>query len=507
MANFMQKSVVNYACTCGLVNPISKLFFCRHCLKLRCGFCVCHEVDSHFCSNCLENIPSSEAKHKKNCCTNCFNCPCCQHTLSARATMVVVSKKSDEPPKEGEGDNTKIVTKKMYYLSCLGCRWTSRDVGIPDQSVATGAWPENECSYQTRFNSLLEYYQAVVLQDKQEKQEYLRRKTPKAHKFPSLTDRTGLTVSMIRRQIGWPDKNTQKAKPVNITPSIATDELDALPNEVFSQAINLRNVSNIKQRHGQPSDQPFTVNKLYPQRRILWIKRSLRCRQCEHNVIKPEYHPTSVKYRIQLFANYHVPDVLLVRNEQLLYAGRSSSIILKLTNPTMHDMSITIKPLPNHAEELELIEEFKLACKIKENTATSAAAESLKSITSSPSLTSTTLSRQTSLIEDPRIVQQKANAKLDNNEINFVLNQRDDSTEFDEDVQTPREEPEFIIWRKSNKASVRLNFTTDESLKAGDFVKLGFTMEYTYVNTVTNAPTSHKLNARVFIDAGQIVAA
>ncbi|XP_017471029.1 PREDICTED: dynactin subunit 4 [Rhagoletis zephyria] len=506
MANFMQKSVVTYACTCGLVNPITKLFFCRHCLKLRCGFCVCHEVDSHFCSNCLENIPSSEAKHKKNCCTNCFNCPCCQHTLSARATMVVVPKKSDEAPKESEGDGGKVVTKKMYYLSCLGCRWTSRDVGIPDQSVATGAWPENDCSYQTRFNALLEYYQAVVLQDKQEKQEYLRRKTPKAHKFPSLTDRTGLTVSMIRRQIGWPDKNTQKAKPVNISPSVATEELEELPDEVFTQPLNLRNVSNIKQRHGQPSDQPFTIDKLYPQRRILWIKRSLRCRQCEHNVIKPEYHPTSVKYRIQLFANYHVPDVLLVRTDQLLYAGKSSSITLKLTNPTMHDMSIKIKELPNHTQELDMIEEFKLACKIKETTATSAAAESLKSITSSPSLTSTTLSRQTSLIEDPRLVKEKTNAKLDTSEMTFVLNQRDDSTEFDEDVETPREEPEFIIWRKSNKASIRLNFTTDESLKVGELVKVGFTMEYTYVNTVTNAPTSHTLNARVFIDAGPIVA-
>lgn len=25
--------------------------------------------------------------------------------------------------------------KKMYYLSCFNCRWTSRDVGIPDQPV------------------------------------------------------------------------------------------------------------------------------------------------------------------------------------------------------------------------------------------------------------------------------------------------------------------------------------------------------------------------------------
>lgn len=100
--------------------------------------------------------------------------------------MIFFFRKTDEPPKEGEGE-PKIITKKMYYLSCLACRWTSRDVGIPDQTVATGAWPDNEYAHQTRFDALLEYYQSVVLQEKQEKQEYNRRKTPKAHKFPTLT--------------------------------------------------------------------------------------------------------------------------------------------------------------------------------------------------------------------------------------------------------------------------------------------------------------------------------
>lgn len=28
----------------------------------------------------------------------------------------------------------KLSTRKMYYLSCLACRWTSRDVGLPDQT-------------------------------------------------------------------------------------------------------------------------------------------------------------------------------------------------------------------------------------------------------------------------------------------------------------------------------------------------------------------------------------
>lgn len=29
----------------------------------------------------------------------------------------------------------KMPTRKMYYLSCLACRWTSRDVGLPDQTM------------------------------------------------------------------------------------------------------------------------------------------------------------------------------------------------------------------------------------------------------------------------------------------------------------------------------------------------------------------------------------
>lgn len=44
MANILESNTVSYVCACGHLNPITKLFFCRHCLKPRCGFCVCHEV-------------------------------------------------------------------------------------------------------------------------------------------------------------------------------------------------------------------------------------------------------------------------------------------------------------------------------------------------------------------------------------------------------------------------------------------------------------------------------
>lgn len=201
--------MVKYVCACGHQNPISKLYFCRYCLKLRCGYCVCsqvkksicklclfrliriYQVDSHFCCNCLENIPSTEAKFKKNRCGKCFDCPSCQHTLSSRANtvqMLPTPRKPEDgvtPPTAGK--EAKPIARKMYYLVCLNCRWTSRDVGIPDQTVATGQWPELEYAHATRFALLLEHYQNVVLQDKQEKQDYWRRKAPKQHKFPSLT--------------------------------------------------------------------------------------------------------------------------------------------------------------------------------------------------------------------------------------------------------------------------------------------------------------------------------
>jgi dynactin 4 len=54
-------------------------------------------------------------------------------------------------------------------------------------------------------------------------------------------DRTGLTVSMIRRQMGWSDKAPIKAKPSNITPSLAEEAVNDLPDNIFTEPINLKN--------------------------------------------------------------------------------------------------------------------------------------------------------------------------------------------------------------------------------------------------------------------------
>lgn len=62
---------------------------------------------------------------------------------------------------------------------------------------AAGSWPEIEYAHATRFSKLMEFYQDVVLVEKQEKQDYSRRMTPKKHKFASLTVQTPILSVII----------------------------------------------------------------------------------------------------------------------------------------------------------------------------------------------------------------------------------------------------------------------------------------------------------------------
>ena len=95
---------------------------------------------------------------KKNRCANCFDCPSCGTTLTTRATTVQVP-----------GADGKPTTKKMYYLVCGFCRWTTRDIGLPDQPVASGGWPEPDNPDAARLASLHEHFRALAQREKLEK--------------------------------------------------------------------------------------------------------------------------------------------------------------------------------------------------------------------------------------------------------------------------------------------------------------------------------------------------
>lgn len=497
--------VVKYACTCGLLKPIPQLYFCKHCLQIRCRFCVCHEVDSIFCGKCSENIPSAEARVKKNRCANCFICPSCQQELSTR----IASKGPANP------DDAKSPIKKTYYLSCYFCRWSSRDVGIPDQPSATGGWPERENVHINRLQEVLDTYKQIMHSEKQQKESDKRKQRGK---FVSYTDKTGVTASALRKRIGLPDiPHAMLKKPKPPEPAVAKAEVDELPDSIFTEPIKLMEVTTIEQRLMQPECQPLTVDKLFPVHKQLSIKQSLRCRTCEHNVSKPEYNPNSVKFKIQLLAYCYIPEVRFVTVEPLR-AGQTVELIIKFTNPTQYQTTITILDL-DLDEQAQYVEEQKLidltqnleqALSLQEKQPMSLPSLPYSSGSQPSSLLS--LPRLPSVIVKPRKIFTEINCDVAIPESSFILPPRDDAAEYDDssEVHNFEDDPKLIKWRKSNKAFVKLAVTPRADLKLGDEVVCGFTMQHIYTNVLPPAvenkqPQKYDHKVRVFLTLGKVV--
>ncbi|KRT81399.1 hypothetical protein AMK59_5019, partial [Oryctes borbonicus] len=362
-------------------------------------------------------------------------CPSCLLHLSVRAATV--GPKNPEDPK--------ATPRKVVYLHCLMCRWSSRDVGIPDQIAATGGWPERENVHSVRLMEIIEWYKSVVLLEKQQKMEKDKKKQ---RKYMSFTDKTGLTAEMIRKRIGLTESPNPllKAKAKPLEGATAREEVEELPESIFTESIKLNELTTISQRLLQPEWQPVTVDKLFPIHKHLSVKQSLRCRSCEHNVSKPEFNPNSVRFKIQLFAYYHIPEIRIVTVEPLR-AGQPSELLLKFINPTQHQTVITIL---NLSAMPDVLQEDKMPDTSTEEELKPIEKEPLSlTLTQSPSLLHSSLSRQPSFTIKPRPIKEQAGADIEAPEANFILPPRDDAAEFDEsgDNYNFNDDPRLVKWR------------------------------------------------------------
>ncbi|XP_060524280.1 dynactin subunit 4 [Cylas formicarius] len=488
---------VLYACTCGLLKPITRLYLCRYCSELRCHFCLCHEVDTIFCGKCSENIPSAEARIKKNRCANCFICPSCHQDLSTRSAA-----KGPVNP-----DDAKSPIKKTHYLCCYFCRWSSRDVGIPDQPSATGGWPVRENVHANHLQELLDTYKQMMSAGKQQKENDKRKHRTK---FVSYTDRTGVTASALRKRLGLPDvPHTMLKQPKPPESAVAKTEVEDLPDNIFTKPVNLLEVTTIEQRLLQPESQPETIDKLFPIHKQLSIKQSLRCRRCDHNVSKPEFNPNSVKFRIQLFAFYHIPEIRIVTIEPLR-AGITSELILKFTNPTQYQIRIKILDLDLGGQALlceqaaeEVAESLEQTLSMEEKQPTSL--HSLPLSSSQPSSLLSLSSKQPSITIKPRKIIQKVNCDIAMPESSFILLPRDDAAEYDDcgDPHNIEDDIKLVKFRKSNKAFIKLAATPKVDAALNDEVVCGFTISAVAVDSESSHKYDHKV--RVFVRLGNIV--
>uniref|UniRef100_A0A4W3HGQ2 Dynactin subunit 4 n=1 Tax=Callorhinchus milii TaxID=7868 RepID=A0A4W3HGQ2_CALMI len=410
--------------------PLSQLYFCRYCLELRSLECVSHEVDSHYCPSCLENMPSAEAKLKKNRCANCFDCPSCMHTLSTRATNI---------PAPLPDDPAKTTMKKAYYLACGFCRWTSRDVGMADKSV--GEYSLTRGLSRQHINKLLEYYHQLAQREKieRDRKKLVRRRNYMPLAFSTHTihvvDKYGLGTRLQRQRSGTPinalsgltQKEGEDHKEIKIEPAQAVEEVEPLPEDYYTRPVSLPEVTTLRQRLLQPDFQPISTSQLYPKHKHLLIKRSLRCRKCEHNLSKPEFNPTSIKFKIQLVAVNYIPEVRILSIPNLRYM-KEVQVLLTLTNPVENLTHVTLLP----CEE-----------------------------------------------DDPDNINSTAQVELPNKEM--ILAGKDAAAEYDElaEPQDFQDDPDVVAFRKSNKIGFFIKVTPVG--EAGE-VHVSFKMRYDYRN-------------------------
>lgn len=333
MSFLLNSNRVNYLCGCKRWQPLCQLYFCRHCQGLRCNFCVCHEVDCHYCPNCLENMPSAEARLKKNKCSNCFDCPSCKHALSTRAASLLdgaAGSTFDESlGKEGQ-QGTGTSTRKVFYLICGFCRWSTREAGIPDQNLATGNWPEFENqNYNKLLNNVQENFRQLAAVEKAEKER--KKFTKRRSQYPFVSDKYGLQNLLNKRRsgMGLSDKDSDQQKQLSsIEPS---EETEPLPADIFTKPIKIQDYTTIEQRHQYPELQAEDYKKLLPIRKALSVKRSQRCKTCDHNLCKAEFNPSSIKFKMLMTAIHHVPEIRLLQPASIL-KGQKGTVLLTMTS-------------------------------------------------------------------------------------------------------------------------------------------------------------------------------
>ncbi|EDM14546.1 dynactin 4, isoform CRA_d [Rattus norvegicus] len=220
---------------------------------------------------------------------------------------------------------------------------------------ASGGWQEPENPHAQRMNKLIEYYQQLAQKEKVERdrKKLARRRNYMPLAFSQHTihvvdkyslgtrlqrPRAGASISTLA---GLSLREGEDQKEVKIEPAQAVAEVEPLPEDYYTRPVNLTEVTTLQQRLLQPDLQPVSASQLYPRHKHLLIKRSLRCRKCEHNLSKPEFNPTSIKFKIQLVAVNYIPEVRIMSIPNLRYM-KESQVLLTLTNPVENLTHVTL---------------------------------------------------------------------------------------------------------------------------------------------------------------------
>lgn len=287
------------------------------------------------------------------------------------------------------------------------------------------------------------------------------------------------------------------------------EEVEVLPEDLFEKEVDLCSVTSLDQRLLNLDAQPESMSDVFPRHKHLMIKRSQRCRKCEHNLSKPEYNPSSIKFKIQLAAFYHVPEVVVFAVEDKIRAGQEVRFVVKVSNPTQHSTRVRFLELAAYEEDTER----RRKQEEEEASAAAAAAKDASSGDAPPggSATKQDLRKKLSTgvlrpassaaVTASELHKAEPNAELipltpAQASAGVLVPPRDDAAEFDESASSgssgssgagvaPDDDRELVRWRRANKVGVALRARVSDAVRQGDQVVAALAITFLYTNTIS----------------------
>eukprot|EP00041_Stephanoeca_diplocostata_P024186 m.606176 g.606176 ORF g.606176 m.606176 type:complete len:544 (+) comp22470_c0_seq9:233-1864(+) len=339
---------VVYTCSCGMELPLQGLYWCRHCVALRCSLCVSQEVDSFYSPDTLdEHMPSTEAKHAHNRCTSgSFECPICPTSLS----YVL----------DGSADGT-------FQLECPHCQWNSSTIGLNGTKEDLQRAVENKFKgeHVEQFNQIISQYQ-LVAKSELRLQEARRHTVSQAisrkvgrglySKYTYKREGSAISRSKLRENLRdrekkyfdstkneWveeEDDSTRLALRTSTTAEVPPVDVEALLG-----ITDIGQVASLPQRFKNLTVQPTHYANMWPVPKRLLAKRTKRCRDCQHNLIKSDPNPTSVRFKMHLVASAHMPHLQVLEQGTVVNSGVECAVlVLQLTNPLDQGVAIALQP-------------------------------------------------------------------------------------------------------------------------------------------------------------------
>uniref|UniRef100_A0A1I7XFY0 Dynactin subunit 4 n=1 Tax=Heterorhabditis bacteriophora TaxID=37862 RepID=A0A1I7XFY0_HETBA len=272
MSSILNMNRVNYECGCGEWWPLCNLYFCRHCSSLRLDYFIYTTLRILSLLNGFRCQSCSLSEIDSTFCPNCLeNIPAGEARLKRNRCV-----NCNQCPICAMVVSTRAVGDSCH-LMCSTCRWSTRDSDTPDQNTSVN-WPIDQ-------------------------------------------------IKMNKRQMYQKRKKTFE-KP---TPQAPVHEASAeVPELDINSLMNLvaHDIPSLDSRIRQPLAAGRTLR---PVRMPLSARKAIRCKQCDHNLIKLEYGTCTIRYKIQYFARNFVPELRLSRETQLT-AGEIGSVLLTIAN-------------------------------------------------------------------------------------------------------------------------------------------------------------------------------